>query len=141
MPTTVANIRDGIPLNSVYIGRAGRGFDGKWGNPIMIGAVVQREQALDQYRHWLSNRLIMEPDFLEPLRNKTLLCFCKPLACHGDVIKEFLDEAPLPIAKTGWAFAQRISDRADPNPPDSELTDDEWLVEPPYIKGVMNAQG
>ena len=28
---------------------------------------------------------------IEGLRGKTLMCFCKPLACHGDVIAEYLN--------------------------------------------------
>jgi hypothetical protein len=28
---------------------------------------------------------------IEELKGKVLGCFCKPNACHGDVIKEYLD--------------------------------------------------
>jgi hypothetical protein len=43
------------------------------------------------YRCWLDQRLKEDPDFIEPLRGYNLGCFCPPeLACHADVILEFL---------------------------------------------------
>lgn len=82
----------------------------KWGNPFPIGTVtdsheatvlskylgravyvpmdVTREDALLAYRNWLSERLKIEPDFLEELRQKRLACWCRPLPCHGDIMIE-----------------------------------------------------
>jgi hypothetical protein len=36
----------------------------------------------------------MDPEFhdkLMKLKGKRLGCFCAPLACHGDVIKQYID--------------------------------------------------
>lgn len=77
--------------NAVYIGR-GRGERGKWGNPFKVED-WGREICLELYREWLKKKLKEEPDFLEPLRGKDLVCFCKlSEKCHGDIIIEFLEK-------------------------------------------------
>lgn len=93
--TTVANIRDGWPENGIYIGRAGHGLDGYFGNPFEIGRDGNRDAVLVRYRRYLDQRLASgDIEFirrLHALRGKVLVCFCKPLACHGDVIAEYLN--------------------------------------------------
>jgi hypothetical protein len=32
---------------------------------------------------------------LHELKNKTLVCFCKPKACHGDILAELAQLNPL----------------------------------------------
>lgn len=89
--TTVENIADGIQPGDVYIGRAGRGFDGYFGNPFTIG---DRTTKIAKYRFWFQDRIAKDAEFrarIEGLRGKRLVCFCKPLRCHGDVIVEFLE--------------------------------------------------
>lgn len=95
--TTVANIRDGIPPGSVYIGRAGRGFDGYFGNPIRLrrDTPEERRRVLNEYVEYFIERVEIDPEFrmrIEGLRGKTLLCFCAPKSCHGDIIAAWLDE-------------------------------------------------
>ena len=75
-----------IPLNTLQ--RIDRKT--KWGNPFIIGKHGTREEVIKRYRIWLDEKLKEEPNFLEPLRNLNLLCWCAPLACHGDVILEKL---------------------------------------------------
>ena len=80
----------------VYIGRGSI-----FGNPMRIGAKVDskpypvnREEAIIWYKEYFYNRLKTSDEFkraVETLRGKRLGCFCKPLACHGDIIKEYLD--------------------------------------------------
>ena len=69
----------------VYIGRPS-----KWGNPFKIGRDGTREQVIAQYRTWLLNQpnLVMA---LPELRGKRLGCWCKPAACHGDVLAALAD--------------------------------------------------
>ena len=93
MATTVINKRSGEPYD-VYIGRPSR-----WGNPFSHlpkskaeVRVATREEAVAAYAKWLSMKLLDEPEFLEPLRGKVLACWCRPAACHGDVIVELLGE-------------------------------------------------
>jgi hypothetical protein len=77
----------------VYIGRPARGLKGSiWGNPFVIGRDGTREEVIVKYRTYiLSKPELLEQ--LESLRGKTLACWCKPLACHGDVLIELLGEA------------------------------------------------
>lgn len=67
-----------------YIGRGSR-----WGNPFHIGKDGSREEVIRKYRKWLWGEIqkgrITKED-LVALKHKKLGCFCKPQACHGDVI-------------------------------------------------------
>ena len=72
--------------HDVYIGRGS-----KWGNPFIIGMNGSRAQVINMYRNYILTR----PDLLKDLpelKGKRLGCFCKPLACPGDVLKGLVDE-------------------------------------------------
>lgn len=78
----------------VYIGRAGHGSDGYFGNPFPLQQEHRRAEVLNRYREYFHDRMFRDDEFnhaIEFLRGKTLVCFCKPFACHGDVIAEYLD--------------------------------------------------
>jgi len=95
MTTRVVNIR--TAGYDVYIGRAGHGQDGYFGNPFRLEAGQPRGTTIEKYRKYFYNRLETDPEFkrrIHELKDKTLGCFCKPYACHGDVIKEYLDGLP-----------------------------------------------
>jgi hypothetical protein len=69
----------------VYIGRPS-----KWGNPFEGGKDGSREQVIQKYREWI----LTQPDLLNSLgelQGKRLGCWCKPKACHGDVLVELCD--------------------------------------------------
>jgi len=90
--TEVVNIR--VSDYDVYIGREGRGEDGYYGNPFRIENGQKRGETIEKYRKYFYERLETDSEFkrrIEALKNLTLGCFCKPHACHGDVIKEYLD--------------------------------------------------
>lgn len=72
-----------------YIGRGS-----KWGNPFVIGTDGNREQVIAKYKQWITqgNGKYLLND-LHELQGKTLGCFCKPQACHGDVLIELLNES------------------------------------------------
>ena len=67
----------GIPANAVYVGRPT-----KWGNRYVIGRDGTREEVIRKYEQWLAKSGL---DVTE-LRGKDLVCWCKPLACHADVL-------------------------------------------------------
>lgn len=69
----------------VYIGRPS-----KWGNPYHIGPDGTREQVIEKYRELIRRNPQMIEDIGE-LRGKCLGCWCKPKACHGDVLAELAD--------------------------------------------------
>ena len=79
------------PKDAVYIGRPS-----KWGNPFVIGKDGTREDVVEKYRKFAHMRY-HEPDdlFREQLvvlKEKDLICWCAPLACHGDVLLELVNK-------------------------------------------------
>ncbi len=66
---------------------------GCFGNPYPV-KIYGREQCLALFRDYFLSRIATDSAFRQAvleLRGKRLGCFCKPLECHGDVIKEWLD--------------------------------------------------
>lgn len=87
----VLNKRDVSENTSVYIGRGSA-----WGNPFVIGQDGDRAEVIEKYRRYAYWKWVEEGgygvDWLEPLRGKDLVCYCAPLACHGDVLLEMIGE-------------------------------------------------
>ena len=90
--------------DSVYIGRAGKGEDGYFGNPIRMGEVCPRcwqthwtiEDVLECYEGHLNERAASDPEFkrrVEGLRGRYLWCpgGCrkKRQPCHGDILAAY----------------------------------------------------
>jgi len=78
----------------VYIGRAGKGQNGYFGNPFPLKKGEDRGATIERYKEYFYNRVETDSEFksrILELKNKTLGCFCKPNSCHGDIIKEYLD--------------------------------------------------
>lgn len=75
--------------HDIYIGRPSQ-----WGNPFEIGKDGTRREVIDKYRKYISTNKELLSD-IESLRGKRLGCWCKPLACHGDVLVEMLDTPTL----------------------------------------------
>ncbi len=76
----------------IYIGRPSL-----FGNPYRIGPDGSREDVIQKYREYFYHRLETDPVFKRDvlnLRGKRLGCYCKPQACHGDVIAEYLNNLP-----------------------------------------------
>ena len=77
----------------VYIGRPS-----KWGNPFSHiqyanaqFRVGSRDEAISKFREWLLTQGELLKDIKE-LKGKTLGCWCKPKACHGDVLAELAND-------------------------------------------------
>ncbi len=78
----------------IYIGRQNayvKGtFRSKWCNPFSVKK-YGREGCIEAYRNYiLSNAELMGS--LEELRGKTLGCWCKPEACHGDILVDLVEK-------------------------------------------------
>jgi hypothetical protein len=73
----------------VYIGRPS-----KWGNPFEIGKDGTRKEVIEKYQNWIINQPDLMKDLPE-LRGKILGCWCKPQACHGDVLVRLANNAML----------------------------------------------
>ena len=92
MSTKVVNIM--YEEYEEYIGRAGRGKDGYFGNPFMLQVGEKKGASIEKYRVFFYDKLKADPEFkkrIHGLKGKILGCFCKPYPCHGDVIAEYLE--------------------------------------------------
>lgn len=76
----------GRPEGSVYIARPS-----KWGNPFKVGHHGNRLEVIEKYRQYILRRPDLLRD-LKELRGKVLACWCRPLACHGDVLAEMANK-------------------------------------------------
>jgi hypothetical protein len=73
----------------VYIGRPS-----KWGNPFRIGPDGDRETVIARYRAYLlTNEVLLAA--LPELVGKTLGCWCRPAACHGDILANLVADLEL----------------------------------------------
>ena len=70
----------------VYIGRPS-----KWGNPFEIGKDGTREEVIEKYESYIMNTPNLIND-LQELIGKILGCWCKPKACHGDILQRMVED-------------------------------------------------
>lgn len=108
--TKVINIKNAKDSpDEVYIGREGHGKDGYFGNPILLhkecpecGEVhTAKGSTLQCYEKYLVNRLKTDEVFkkrVASLSGKTLVCFCKPNKCHGDILAKVADNIQLTVS-------------------------------------------
>lgn len=98
---------------NLYVGRRGRIFihDGsskrifhfpgsKWQNPFAVSKTTSRQMACEKFRSALLDGSLKDGDG-QPLREKLselrdfhLGCWCKPEACHADVLAELANAEP-----------------------------------------------
>lgn len=108
MTTRVVNIYHKVPYD-VYVGRAGKGQDGYFGNPSRVDTTcpeckerhTKPGETLSCFKRYFERRLQDDPVFaykVSQLRGKTLACFCRPkdgfkgqLRCHAQIIAAYLD--------------------------------------------------
>ena len=83
----VLNKRDsGVPAGAIYVGRPS-----KFGTPYEIGRDGSREEVIQKYEAWLlSADNGLRIDDLRSLRGKDLVCWCAPLACHAEVLLNYI---------------------------------------------------
>lgn len=79
----------------IYIGRKNIDLgleESIWANPFKINNENSRDVVLENYRkHIISNNLLYNK--LEELEDKKIGCYCKPKnRCHGDILKQLLEE-------------------------------------------------
>jgi len=86
--TTVVNIKK-YKGDYVYIGRGSI-----WGNPFKIGKNGTREEVIIEYEQYIKGRPELLAD-LPRLEGQVLGCYCKPKACHGDILVKLLREGEL----------------------------------------------
>lgn len=69
------------PDSAVYIDRSTC-----WGNPFIIGVHGDRDTVIQKLRDNITLEHVKE--IRKHLRGKDLICHCKPLPCHGDLLLE-----------------------------------------------------
>jgi hypothetical protein len=84
----------------VFIGRPS-----KWGNPFSIGMDGNRQEVLEMYERWLNGEIEAPKHhhwYVPPtkeeiltLKGKILGCFCKPKACHGDILLKIIEKSEM----------------------------------------------
>jgi Domain of unknown function (DUF4326) len=106
---TIENIRGHCnPLheNEIYVGRKNPRYElggSPLANPFVLRNEFERTSVIERYREWLASRIIAaDRTVLEELkriltigrsyRELHLFCWCRPRACHADVIAEILRE-------------------------------------------------
>lgn len=82
--TNVVNLK--TSKYDVFIGRPS-----KWGNPFKIGKDGTRSEVIKKYEQWIRTQPNLLKDLIE-LKGKTLGCYCKPEACHGDILIKLIKE-------------------------------------------------
>lgn len=70
----------------VYIGRPS-----DWGNPFVIGKDGDRNNVIRKYRNWINRQPELLARAKTELRGQRIACWCKPEACHGDILAEIAD--------------------------------------------------
>lgn len=88
---TVVNKHTHTPTpDDVYIGRGSR-----WGNPFIIGRDGTRADVIGKYDEDMAHKMkmgwVLDSDLLA-LKDKNLVCYCAPKACHGDVLERLITE-------------------------------------------------
>ena len=89
--TTVVNLYK-QPYD-VYIGRANKKLglpESKWHNPFHIGKDGTREEVIWKYIEYLESSGLLND--IHELKDKVLGCYCKPNACHGDILAYYANE-------------------------------------------------
>lgn len=66
------------PKTAVYVGRGS-----PWGNPYQIGKDGTRDDVIRLFKENILPTLDVTA-----LKGKDLICFCKPKACHADLLLE-----------------------------------------------------
>lgn len=65
----------------------------KWGNPFVVGRDGTREEVIQQFGDWIVEQSHLL-EALHEIKGKRLGCWCKPHACHGDVLARLADATP-----------------------------------------------
>jgi hypothetical protein len=97
MTTRVINIKSKQPFD-VYIGNRIRFHpekypQTKWGNPYAkYLKKYGRNKVIKMYKEYIMNETELLKLIPIELKGKTLGCWCKPEACHGDLLAQLADK-------------------------------------------------
>lgn len=84
----VYNITDSdIPAGAVMVDRKTQ-----WGNPFKLGMHGDRDMICAKFELWFLGKPELIVRAKQELRGKDLVCYCKPLRCHADVLLRVANE-------------------------------------------------
>lgn len=63
-----------------------------WGNPFKIRYGHTREEVCEHFYQYAIQRLQKEPNWLDPLKGKNLICWCAPKQCHAEILIELAND-------------------------------------------------
>lgn len=93
MTTTVGHWKRDADCD-VYVGRPS-----PFGNPFKIGRDGTRQQVLAKYEEHLFKHPKLVARARKELKGKKLGCFCKPKACHAEILAKYIDTYFEPLDK------------------------------------------
>jgi len=64
----------------------------RWGNPFILGTDGDRNRVCDLFRAYAAWRLTIQPDWLAPLKDRDLACWCAPERCHAETLMELANQ-------------------------------------------------
>lgn len=62
-----------------------------WGNPFKVGSDGNRAEVIRKYREHLAEQPELVARARRELKGKVLGCWCKPEACHADILVELVE--------------------------------------------------
>lgn len=87
--------KDQIPKDAVYIGRGssyGNPYTHMEGKTLAEFKVDTREESIKKYEDYIRSNPELIEKVKRDLKGKDLVCFCKPLPCHGDILIKIANE-------------------------------------------------
>lgn len=108
----------------VYIGRPS-----KWGNPFRVGVDGTREEVIEKYRQYLTERPRLVELAKKELRAKVLGCWCPPKSCHGEILAAIANEPEAPSVHLCHARGCKI-----PVKPERLFCRPHWKLVPKHIQ-------
>ena len=112
-----------IPSGAVYVGRPSQ-----WGNPFSKSG---RDKNIEDFREYAEKRIQREPSWLNPLKGKSLICWCSPQPCHADILIEMANKPVCTKPEVDWDAWCR----------ENEPSPDEFTLIPPSDWEVQNGLG
>jgi hypothetical protein len=73
--------RQSVPADAVYVGRPS-----VWGNPFPMHSESERDAVCDKFEAYAVERFERNPEWLDPLVGKDLVCYCTPRRCHAETL-------------------------------------------------------
>lgn len=88
MPKVYNKHHRNAPPTAKYCGRGSLG-----GNPFIIGKDGDRDDVCNRFELMVEHDDELKAAIIAEYKSFDLVCFCKPLRCHGDYILKICEEA------------------------------------------------